>query len=800
MAKRFVSAGVFTSEVDVSVLPQAVGAIGGAFIGLAEKGPAFVPYRVSNFNEFAEVFGNLNENYPLSYLSRAYLKNSAAANVVRVLGPAGRSVNGTSVTPGYSAQTVWGVTAATGSSTGVLHALLEITASAALVVNDLTNDKFELFITGSSIAASDGRIVSVTASFLTSSADYIKKVLNTDPTKFSQLGYFVREVYDYAFKYHVDGNATYGSASYGGMTNLQVGFNSGSTPWISSQEFGGSTEYNLFRIHTLGHGVAENGRFKISVSNIKNSVVPSVNPYGTFDLEVRSFADTDKNKILVEFFPGMDLNPSSVNYIEKRIGSQYWQYDVVNDKMVNSGDYRNISKLIRVEMTTGSFPQEALPWGFRGLAKPNLMVTSGSISGLNVGSVGLKDLPVVKDLKDKETQGETKSYVYWGTEFDLSGSVKSRLSLMPVMTGSDADFSLKLISGSSESTLVYNASNPTASKKVPGSSTGHTSLEPKYAKFTVPVAFGFDGFDIRLENPLANESQLLTVSQLGTQALRQGVDTIKDPDFIDINLLAIPGIHSAKVVEYGLEKMEERADAFYVVDITGSTVTTAINEVNGRGYNSSYGGVYYSEIKIVDPVANKIVTVPASVGAVGAIAYNDRVAYPWNAPAGFNRGGLNLDTIGFTVTDVKDRLKKDERDDLYENRINPIASFPGEGIVIWGQKTLQIKDSALNRVNVRRLLIRAKKLVASAIKFLVFEGNDPQTWTRFKQIVNPILEDIRSKNGLTAFKVVMDETTNTPDLIDRNIMTGKIQLIPTRVAEIIDVPFVINRSGATFED
>ncbi|MEK6880814.1 MAG: phage tail sheath C-terminal domain-containing protein, partial [Nanoarchaeota archaeon] len=312
----------------------------------------------------------------------------------------------------------------------------------------------------------------------------------------------------------------------------------------------------------------------------------------------------------------------------------------------------------------------------------------------------------------------------------------------------------------------------------------------------------FDGFNDTLAvSPIDNGAQLAGVTQLGVQALRQAVDVVKDPDFIDINLLAIPGIYSNQVVEYGIEKIETRADAMYVIDISGSTYSIVANEVKSRGFNTSYATVYYPDINVVDDVNGKIVRVPSSVAAVGAISFNDRVSFPWFAPAGLNRGGLNADTIGFAVTKPVDQLKESERNTLYENRVNPIAKFPGiPGATIWGQKTLQVKASALDRVNVRRLLIKAKKLVSSAVKFLVFEPNNPSTWTAFKQIVNPILADIQSKNGLEQFQVIIDSTTNTPDLIDRNVMRGVLLLIPQRSAEFIAIDFVIGRSGASFQE
>lgn len=798
MAKTFVSPGVFTNEIDASFLGAGVGSIGAALIGTAPQGPAFVPVTVTNFSEFTSYFGDLDQDSYLGYAARAYLKNAGSANVVRVLGPEGRTVNGSTVTPGYSAESIWSVTAVTGS-VGAIMALLEITGTAALRVNDLTNDEFDIRITGSSIAGTDGNIIAVTASFLTSSTNYIKKVLNTDPTLFLSAGYYVREVYNHSyFRATRAGNAVYSSASHAVVTNFAFGYNSGSSPWIKSQLFGGVTEYNLFRVHTLGHGEAENGRLKISIKNIRPSSAPSVSEFGKFDLEVRVFGDTDKSRSVLESFPNLSLDPTDPNYLPRAIGTKFFLFDFNRTKMVEYGDYANRSKLIRIEMNEVSdIPASALPWGYRGLAKPDLTMSG---SGPGIVASAIPDLPLVKDLKDKETQSEAQTYVYWGLETVLSGNVSARFDKFSAMTGSDADFSLTLVSGSATSNLVYNASN-TDSRKSPGSSTSNTALASDLAKFTVPVAFGFDGFDRRVVDPIANETQLAGVSQLGTQALRQAVDIVSDPDFIDINLLAIPGVYSSKVVDYAINKVQERADAFYIIDISGSTVTAVVQEVQGRGFDSNYASVYYPSIRVRDDVNGIAKTLPASIPALGVIAFNDRVSYPWFAPAGLNRAGLSRDTIGFDVLSITDYLKADERDSLYEARINPIARFPDvpQG-VIWGQKTLQLKNSALDRINVRRLLIRAKKLVASAVKYLVFEPNNPATQTRFRQLVNPILADIQQKQGLTQFKVVMDETTNTPDLIDRNILAGKIYLVPTRSAEFISVDFVISKSGASFTE
>jgi phage tail sheath protein FI len=194
----------------------------------------------------------------------------------------------------------------------------------------------------------------------------------------------------------------------------------------------------------------------------------------------------------------------------------------------------------------------------------------------------------------------------------------------------------------------------------------------------------------------------------------------------------------------------------------------------------------------MDTNMNKPTWVPPSVVIPGVLAFNDRVSAEWYAPAGLNRGGLT------SVTDVYSRLTHAERDDLYDGRVNPIATFPGVGVAVWGQKTLQAKPSALDRINVRRLLIAVKKYIASATKYLVFEQNTAATRNRFLNIVNPYLESIQQRQGLYAFKVVMDETNNTPDLIDRNIMYGQIFLQPTKTAEFIVIDFNILPTGASF--
>jgi phage tail sheath protein FI len=238
---------------------------------------------------------------------------------------------------------------------------------------------------------------------------------------------------------------------------------------------------------------------------------------------------------------------------------------------------------------------------------------------------------------------------------------------------------------------------------------------------------------------------------------------------------------------------QDRGDAIAVIDVAayGSNIGTVT--ANAQGYNNSYAATYWPWLQTVDPDTGKQVWVPASAMIPGVYAYNDSVAEPWFAPAGINRGGLA------TVAQAERRLSQTDRDTLYIANVNPIATFPGTGIVVYGQKTLQKKASALDRVNVRRLLIALKSYISQVSLNLVFEQNTTATRNNFLAQVNPYLQSVQQRQGLYAFKVVMDDTNNTPDVIDRNQLVGQIYLQPTKTAEYILLDFNILPTGATFD-
>ena len=244
-----------------------------------------------------------------------------------------------------------------------------------------------------------------------------------------------------------------------------------------------------------------------------------------------------------------------------------------------------------------------------------------------------------------------------------------------------------------------------------------------------------------------------------------------------------------------IDVCEERGDCFAIIDpVTyDKNVVDATGQAEGK--DSNYAAMYWPWIQVPDTqLAGVNRWVPPSVVMGGIYAFNDKVAHPWYAPAGLNRGGIDV------AIQAERKLTQADRDTLYDSNVNPIATFPGQGVTVFGQKTLQKKASALDRINVRRLLIKVKKFIASSSRFLLFEHNTAATRRRFLGIVNPYLENVQSQSGLNAFRVVMDETNNTPDTIDRNQLVGQLFLQPTRTAEFIVLDFTIQPTGAAFPE
>ena len=273
------------------------------------------------------------------------------------------------------------------------------------------------------------------------------------------------------------------------------------------------------------------------------------------------------------------------------------------------------------------------------------------------------------------------------------------------------------------------------------------------------------------------------------------LDLLANADDYRFNLLAVPGLtdasHSSQITK-AISNAQTRGDHMVIADLVnyGSTLAGVKTEAAGR--DTSYAASYWPWLRTIDPDSGENVWVPASVMIPGVYAFNDNSTDPWFAPAGINRGGLG------TVISAERKLSATNRDELYAANVNPIATFPGTGVVVYGQKTLQKKSSALDRVNVRRLLIELKGYISQVALNLVFEQNTAATRNNFLAQVNPYLESVQQRQGLYAFRVIMDDSNNTPDVIDRNQLVGQIYIQPTRTAEFIYLDFNLQPTGATF--
>ena len=273
------------------------------------------------------------------------------------------------------------------------------------------------------------------------------------------------------------------------------------------------------------------------------------------------------------------------------------------------------------------------------------------------------------------------------------------------------------------------------------------------------------------------------------------INLLSNADDYKFNILLTPGLFDslqASQVTSIISNTQNRGDNLFVLDLVpyNSQVSTVTSQAASR--NTSYAASYWPWVQVLDPDSGQQVWVPASTVIGGVFAFNDSVAEPWFAPAGINRGGLGQ------VIRPERKLAQSDRDTLYSGKVNPIATFPGQGTVVYGQKTLQTKASALDRVNVRRLLISLKSYISQVAQNLVFEQNTIATRNAFLAQVNPYLESVQQRQGLYAFKVVMDDSNNTADVIDRNEMIGQIYIQPTKTAEFIYLDFNITPTGTTF--
>ena len=386
-----------------------------------------------------------------------------------------------------------------------------------------------------------------------------------------------------------------------------------------------------------------------------------------------------------------------------------------------------------------------------------------------------------------------------------------------------------ITSGSNSTGYYYRSGSHKDGLAVTGRASGSVStyktlLDAGVDKFTAPFWGASDGFDIRVPDPMWNNgmtSDSTNENSYEYYTWRRAIDTVADPEFLDMNLLSAPGLSLQGLTAHMISVCESRADSLALIDLDKAyepiyegnystisnhsdrityTPTQLANRLKDRRIDSSYGATFYPWVQTRDEGTGQLVWIPPTVAMMGVLASSERKSKIWFAPAGFNRGGLTDGAAGIPITQVTTRLSSRDRDTLYNARINPIASFPSTGIVVFGQKTLQERQSALDRINVRRLVIYLKKQISILSTQILFEQNVQATWNRFKGLIDPFLANVTTEYGITDYRLILDDSTTTADLIDQNIMYAKIMIKPARAIEFIAIDFVIASTGASFDD
>jgi phage tail sheath protein FI len=526
---------------------------------------------------------------------------------------------------------------------------------------------------------------------VTSYSDYTSRFGTTLTSASNEYTYFTSiAAYNY---FNNGGESLLVSRVVSGSFTSATSYNEDNKPEISGSDGTGSLV-----LKTISKGVIMNSSSSLDSSgslesgssdNVRWEITNPSTSSGTFDLLVRRGDDNTNNRIVLETWTGLSLDPKSDNYVARVIGDQVENFNgnTSDPQVTITGSYRNASRYIYVSQVLRPTPDY---FDNNGIAKT---IYTGYIPAAQSGSFGNAAGDVIGGAK-----------FYDNIEANNAQGIGS----------SSYDGMIALLSNQDD--YVYNAIF------APG---------------------------------LYNEGQTSQCTNL-------------------------------------INNTQVRGDALFVLDLVdyGSSITNAVGQAASR--NTSYAASYYPWLQVIDPDTGAMVWVPASTMIAGVYAYNDAVSEPWFAPAGINRGGLSQ------VIRAERKLSQSNRDTLYTNKVNPIATFPGTGVVVYGQKTLQTRASALDRVNVRRLLIQLKSYISQVAQNLVFEQNTIATRNNFLAQVNPYLESVQQRQGLYAFKVIMDDTNNTADVIDRNQLIGQIYIQPTKTAEFIYLDFNILPTGATF--
>ena len=618
------------------------------------------------------------------------------------------------------------------------------------------------------------------------------------------------------------------------------------SPFVVS-ELRGNKVYDLFRFYTISDGDAANTLLKISIINQSWSNL-------TFDILIRDYFDTDANPVVLEKFTNCTMDPGQNSFVGNKVGTLDGEY-ILNSKyvMVEMSEDAPIDALpcgfngFNFRLYSGAqspFPIIKGKYDYPGetIWNPPFALSSGAVSStLSQG-----------DNVRRTYLGISNSYGWDPAYFEYVGKTEPNstcdIDSVP-WNYISAGFHMDVNASALTINDLYSTSGDT--RFICGNSPFITEPELPtnvyyrlYArKFTFLVQGGFDGWDIYREWR-TNEDRFQIgrsgflngacptsryPNAVGWGAFKEisigdgtmdfgntdyyayllGQQTFANPEATNINVFVSPGIdyvNNSNLVEDAVTMIEfNRADSLYVcttpdVDLFSPTLTggqdifiyptEAVDNLDNTGIDSNYTATYYPWVLTRDSVNNTQIYIPPTAEVTRNLALTDNIAFPWFAAAGYTRGIVNC-------IKARKKLTQEDRDILYNGRINPIATFSDVGTVIWGNKTLQVRESALDRINVRRLLLQARKLISAVSVRLLFEQNDAQVRQDFLNAVNPILDSIRRDRGLYDFRVTV---SSNPEDLDRNQMTGKIYIKPTRSLEFIDITFYITPTGASFEN
>ena len=679
---------------------------------------------------------------------------------------------------------------------------LEVTNGSNITLSDVDGvdlnplSEFEMNITGSTSGPK-----TFTCSLDTSSSKYISKVLGVDvfDKPKNDFPLYVHEIYPKFLKSAFEQGLVRGLSlaveTETESDNFLQKWDTPISPMVVSEVRGGEVS-DLFQVLTISDGESANIQVKIMIQNVNIET-------GEFDVIVRDFNDTDDNMVVLERFTRCSMNPDLPGYVARKIGTSDTEYELR-------------SKYIMLVMAE-NHPIDAFPAGFKGF----LNNSSFGVNASKLGSVMYKT--------DYYDAGDIIAYEANGTPI-LSGGDKIRKVSLGLSSQVGLDKDLLKYKGVGALTftdgfhLSVNAATITGTtyQTTPYDLEGQSDIDNNKLsninnrKFTFAVYGGHDGWDIYRNVRTNGDAYIFgkstyvsgntinggvfstTFGNSDYYAYLDGINTFGNPEAIDINVFATPGIdwyNHSSLVSQAIDMIEdERADSLYIINAPGpndfQSADDIAEELDNLGLDSNYSATYWPWIQVRDTDNATQLYIPPTGEVLKNIALTDNVSYPWFAVAGYSRGLVN------SIKAFK-KLTLDERDDLYKNRVNPIATFSDTGTIIWGNKTLQIRESALDRINVRRLLLRARKLISAVAVRLLFEQNDEQVRNEFLRLVNPILESIKKERGLTDFRVTV---SNDPEDIDANTLRGKIYIKPTRSLEFIDVEFIITPTGASFEN